>query len=375
MGMPPTTSAGSFCAKAEESGQPARARVMLSDQAVETCDAAWPISVRGILWAIFIAIVAHIIYVLFLEDYFVQDNSAAALGRPESAAKPPFAPSEATADWKLASVVKDKSNAGVYLRVSTRVRHGELGFRMEGALDASVTELVSLARETDLMPSWNAYCAAGEVVRLTSPLELWAFADFKYWPLPIPPMYVAIHATLEERRPRQGGGGGEYFCAFESPSPSGPAAFDRSKIPESVQRHAEVIVPSAKATLTALPVAPGAAPRTGFDAEILMDLSRLSFLGLARNLHPPQWMVTTIVSVLMPTVWKTVLKTVANLHADGGGAIGERILRDETGVYTRIRKATGQVDVAVNRVDGPRDGSAPSDSQQHQQKRSKWSWF
>ena len=35
-------------------------------------------------------------------------------------------------------------------------------------------------------------------------LELWAFADFKFSPLPVPPMFVIIHATLEDRTNKAG---------------------------------------------------------------------------------------------------------------------------------------------------------------------------
>lgn len=314
-------------------------------------ESAWPISVRGVLWALFAIIVAHILYILFLEDRY-DGQEHAATPQPQQAASHEATNSNSrigsgdndrNEDWKLASVLKDKSDPNIFLRVSTRARRGELGFQINGSLDASMTELVALARETDLMPTWNAYCAAGEVVRLASPMELWAWADFKFWPIPIPPMYVAIHATLQEAKE----GDGVFLCAFESPPEGSPSRFDRSTIPMAIQQHAEMVVPSARAKLYPAKAASQiGGPRTAFEVQVMMDLSKLLFLGPVRHLHPPQWMVTTIVSVMMPTVWKTILKTVNKLHENDGGAIGARIVQDETGVYQRIRRATRQADPA-----------------------------
>lgn len=306
----------------------------MEEQRASADTAAWHANLKTAAWVLVFAFLVR-----FLVRFSVLLDDAA----PREAGATATAPVVEGDDesWKPATSITEKS--GTSLRVRTRARRGELGFRIEGTLDASVVELVSLVRETDLMPTWNAYAREGRVVRLASPTELWAYADFRFWPLPIPPMYVALHATLDDRVATAG----HVACSFRSPPPDGPSAFDRSAIPPAVAKHAEMVVPSAKAKLFPVARPAGLPPRTDFESEVLLDLSLLAFLGPVRHLHPPQWMVTTITKIMMPAVWRHVLRSLERLHADGGGAIGARILADESGLYRKLRQSCGQPDVAT----------------------------
>ena len=114
--------------------------------------------------------------------------------------------------------------------------------------------------------------------------------------------------------------------------------------------------------LTPLPQPIGSSPQTVVEAEVTLDLSRLLFLGPMRHLHPPAWIIKTMTSVMMPVVWKSILKVMATLRsADGNSAIRARIHDDETGIYRRIRRSTGQQDVTT-RDAGAASGPAATDA-------------
>ena len=258
-------------------------------------ESAWPIMCAALYGRCLLSS-SHILYILFLEDRYGQERSsswprqAASHEATNSNSRIGSGDNDRNEDWKLASVLKDKSDPNIFLRVSTRARRGELGFQINGSLDVSMTELVALARETDLMPTWNAYCAAGEVVRLASPMELWAWADFKFWPSQF--HVRAIHATLQEAKE----GDGVFLCAFESP-PEESTRFDRSTIPMAIR--AEMVVPSQEQAVPSEGGLQIGGPPTAFEGAGDDGPIKLLFLGPVRHLYPPQWMVTTIVSVMM----------------------------------------------------------------------------
>ena len=241
-------------------------------------------------------------------------------------------------DWRLAVDL----DGDAPLKVHTRVRRGELSFRFEATLDAGVATIISLCRETDLMPTWNPYCKEAGVAKLASPTDLWAYADFKYSPLPIPPMFVVVHATLDDRT--RSAGHWHVRVASSPPTGGGADALDRAALSAEMLKHGEVHLKYAFGTLAAVPprTAAGAA-RTRVFAELAMDLSRLEVLGPIRFLTPPAWLVNLITKIMIPSIWKACLEAIARIQADGAdGPIGARLAADSTGVYRRIRRATKQ---------------------------------
>ena len=129
--------------------------------------------------------------------------------------------------WKLASSRSSACPAKPILCVrSARPESCTVPLRASSDLRAPARR-IAFASAT-----WNSYCAAGQVVRLASPSELWAYADFRYWPLPIPPMLVTVHAILEHRSSSTG----QWVCRFETPPASGPGAIDRTRIPKEMQK-------------------------------------------------------------------------------------------------------------------------------------------
>ena len=240
--------------------------------------------------------------------------------------------------WRLAVETEGEQP----LRVETSVRRGELAFRFEATLDASVAEIISLARETDLMPTWNPFCARAGVAKVASPLDLFAYADFVFPHLPVPPLFVVVHATLEDRRPATGQ---HWYCRVASSPPSGdsPDALDRTDFPAEMLKHGEVKLAYAFGTLTALARKRGSPPRSRANVEMAMDLTQLEVLGPLRFLTPPAWLVNTVTRVMIPGVWRGIIDAIAQIQADGPkGPIGARLAADTTGVYRRVRRASGQ---------------------------------
>lgn len=225
------------------------------------------------------------------------------------------------------------------LTVHTRVRRGELSFRFDATMDASIGEIISLARETDLMPVWNPYCAEAGVAKLNGQLDLFAWASFKFSPLPIPPMFVVVHATLTDRV--SASGHWHVRVVTSPPAEAGGAdALDRSALPTDVLTHGEVTLSHAVGRLSAVRRHPA---RSHVTAELAMDLRKLSVLGPIRFFTPPAWLVNTVTKIMIPGVWRACLEAIAKIQADGeSGPIGARLAADTTRVYERIRRATGQ---------------------------------
>ena len=135
--------------------------------------------------------------------------------------------------------------------------------------------------------------------------------------------------------------GGYWLCVLQT-DPS----YDRASLPEGIlQRHSEVIIPRAAGRLSAIAPRKGSsmASRSKFDITLSIDMSKLSFLGPLRHLYPPAWMVRVLTSALVPAVWKAVVAVLGKLNKQGrGGPHGARIFADETGMYAKMARQTGQ---------------------------------
>lgn len=229
----------------------------------------------------------------------------------------------------------------------TWVRRGELSFHFDATLDTGISTVLALARETDLMPVWNPYCKLAAVMKLASPLDLYAYADFGFSPLPVPPMFVVVHATVEDRT----SSAGHWYVRLATSPPAtdgGPDSSDRGGVPRDVLSHGEVRIKHAFGLLAAVPPRVGgprgaSGARTRVQAELAMDLTRLHMLGPIRFLTPPSWLVNIVTRVMIPGVWRACLEAIAKIHEDGSsGPIGKRLADDATGVYRRIRRSTRQ---------------------------------
>ena len=263
------------------------------------------------------------------------------------------ADADADSEWRLATDITGDQP----LKVHTRVRAGELSFRMSATLDASVAEIVSLARETDLMPVWNPYCRVGGLLEERSMWELWAWADFKFSPLPVPPMFTVVHAILEDHVSTSG----HWYCrvSYAPPPPSSSSseskpengddaealllAHERSAIPDEVLTHGEVRLSYAFGTLHPIERPRGVPPRTRVEIELALDLTHLTAFGPLRFLRPPAWLVNIVTRVMIPGIWREALAAVGKMQSDGrNGPIGKRIHEDPSGVYKRVKKVSRQ---------------------------------
>ena len=207
-------------------------------------------------------------------------------------------------------------------------------------------------------------CDAGGVLKLISPTDIWAYAQFGFWPLPAPPIYVLLRATLSEHKNARDG------AHWRLTLRSAGREFDRGSLPPSVRQHAEVPISAASITIAAATSRSGDGPRTSVSGQLVLDLSQLSGFGVVRHVRPPQWLVNGLTSVLLPRLWGMLLTTVASVQEQGAaGPFGTRITADPTGVYSIFRRRSGQRNfVAINRA---RASNSPMRSARH---RRRWGW-
>lgn len=317
-------------------------------------------------------------------------NDEALLLKDTADGRPDVDGPEDLAEWALARVLESERQS---LRVYTRARRGELSFRCEAVVDSTVVELLSMGRETDLIPTWVSLCTSAGVTRVNSPLDVLAYVAFAFWPLPLPPLVVCVRATLHDRMvpecmdpnrmaPERMApaeriakatehfakgvycqGGGHVLVRLSSPSahPGGPP-FEYDALPAAVRDAAEM--PVTEASIRLYPkkeihapavgsAAAGAAttgavePQTAVEATVRFDMSLAAFLGPARHLQPPGWLVGLLTSVMVPGVWSAFLRLQARIRqgiGTGGGGLelDARVATDETGVYRLVQHMTGQ---------------------------------
>ena len=239
--------------------------------------------------------------------------------------------------WRLA-----KSVDGGKLRCYTRADGaGEFGFRFVSEIDvAGAAECMALPRETDLIPEWNIFCEAAEIVRLDSPTELWAQAILKL-PWPVPRHLVRLHATLHDRVERDGC----FVCHTASP-PDFPETSDDPRYAACASHQLPLRLGVGR--LVPLPEAVAGVPRTAADIVMLIDLNQVRYLrGLGG--HLPQWLVDAVLAIMVPWLWRMALQLLADMGGDN--ALARRLRADESGVYAQIRRACRQPAVP------PREGT------------------
>ena len=239
--------------------------------------------------------------------------------------------------WRLA-----KSVDGGKLRCYTRADGaGEFGFRFVSEIDvAGAAECMALPRETDLIPEWNIFCEAAEIVRLDSPTELWAQAILKL-PWPVPRHLVRLHATLHDRVERDG-----CFVCHTATPPDFPETSDDPRYAACASHQLPLRLGVGR--LVPLPEAVAGVPRTAADIVMLIDLNQVRYLrGLGG--HLPQWLVDVVLAIMVPWLWRMALQLLADMGGDN--ALARRLRADESGVYAQIRRACRQPAVP------PREGT------------------
>lgn len=302
------------------------------------------------LWGVGLALIACLVsYVFFPRSAGADEPAARSAGHDDvAAARRPAAHEDErlhveakhddASEWQLAAELGGEQSMTVY----TRVRRGELALRFVVTVDASISELIALLREADLYPTWNPYCTEAGILHLESPLELWAYAAFNCWPLPIPPLFAFVHATLKFVAT-----GSYWHLSIASPPKDDPGApADRTQLPAHIQHHGEVRLSYVSGDFVAVhrDGRPGQQPaRTRANVEAALDLTNQMALGPLRFLTPPSWLVNIMTRVMIPGVWRESLTAIANIQAAGeSGAIGARLAADATGVYQRIQRASEQ---------------------------------
>lgn len=125
-----------------------------------------------------------------LEDRPANFSSETHSLSPEEAAEA-YLPYVDASVWTLARELQGDE----WMRIWMRNSGGILRFRMEGSVNASAPEILSIIREVDLLPQWNSFCDRALVLRLSSATSLWAAAGVRL-PWPIPAQALLVHAQV-----------------------------------------------------------------------------------------------------------------------------------------------------------------------------------
>lgn len=121
-------------------------------------------------WLALLAFLAMAVHVGILHSQVMaQVAPTAALREPHGASDEQRL---ALAGWVLGSEVSSPNGLRVWHRMEAA--SGDLAVRFEGQIeDATISEMVSLLRETDLAPSWLSLAKSAAITRIGGPLEVW----------------------------------------------------------------------------------------------------------------------------------------------------------------------------------------------------------
>ena len=234
--------------------------------------------------------------------------------------------SSAGEEWTLASTLDDGK-----LCIYTAQEPGRFSLRIVlASLPTGAAELMCLPREVDLISTWNKFCGWGEVLRLTTPTELWAGAVLAL-PWPVPKHSILVHAQMHDRMQEDG-------CVFVEART--PETFEGT-LPAQMRACPQTLpIAASSGRLTPLPPdAATGAPRTAADVSMTVSLTGLGWMGGVAS-GVPQWLINLILVVVTPLVYRRALQVLADLSPET--ALGKRLRVDETGVYEIIRTCAGQ---------------------------------
>ena len=162
-------------------------------------------------------------------------------------------PCDSGIEWTLASRLDN--NVSIYTAIDAS-RRFSLRFVVD-SLPTGAAELMCLLREVDLIPTWNAFCAWGGVLRTASATELWVGAVLAL-PWPVPRHAIVVHAQLHDRIAEEG-------CVLvKAATPSALADTLPSQLRACMHS-----LPIAMSVGRLTPLTPAASgPRTAADAQV-----------------------------------------------------------------------------------------------------------
>ena len=246
--------------------------------------------------------------------------------------------------WTLARAVDDGQQ---WMKVYTKLEPGWLSMRVDATVFGTVTEIMSILREIDLMHMWNPFCDHGELLRLLSFSEIWAAAGV-HLPWPVPRQYLFVRASVRKDPTAHGG-----LVAIAQSQKDGEIEPPKgTKLPQALSSRVHLAVHLAVARLRPGKVGPSASPpMTQGEIYITFDLSRVP--GLTAVSKPPSYLVNLIVWICVPTIWTEYLAAIAQISQPSSAHL-RRIQQDATGLYKWMARRTGQPLSSSSRSDAPR---------------------
>lgn len=234
----------------------------------------------------------------------------------------------------------------------------------------SCVAVTTLVREADLIPLWNPLCSEGGIAKLVSPTEMLGFALVTFNVLPLPAMFVLLHAIITLRAPVGESIGLTARTADE-------VAYDRtSYLPKAVCAEYGELKLAIDAEMTPVfqdtrrsvaedtrkgaatqPPGPPPPPRTRVVGECTVNVTALGTrLG---RLVQSRLVIGLILTIIVPLLWRAFLR-VLQVVGRPDSEWGARVRDDATGLYRLVRDASGQPDVELP-MDAAWDAEAESD--------------
>eukprot|EP00966_Prymnesium_polylepis_P303489 7010571-Prymnesium_polylepis.1 len=90
------------------------------------------------------------------------------------------------------------------------------------------------------------------------------------------------------------------------------------------------------ARLMPQPPGPDGGHRTAVEGLVVVELEKLLFLGPARFIAPPSWLLRIVVRILVPYIWHQYLAILATL-GDEESTFAARVRADVTGLYAFLQ--------------------------------------
>jgi hypothetical protein len=135
------------------------------------------------------------------------------------------------------------------------------------------------------------------------------------WPLPLP--VVVLYALGVDLLDLPASDGGEQPCVLVACRSQAPPARAAAVLPQCARATTPMAMDAGGFRMRALPAAPDGSPRTEVSVLVSVDASRF---------HVPDSVISTILKVVAPLIFKSVVRVLQRLVHGGGQGAGSAAL-------------------------------------------------
>ncbi|GBF90344.1 hypothetical protein Rsub_02450 [Raphidocelis subcapitata] len=182
-------------------------------------------------------------------------------------------------------------------------------FKAACELDCELPELLSMAREFDLVPTWNSYITQTDILQITSLVELLVYASV-WIPWPFAHRDVLIQAVGMDMLAEDG----SVAISFASPEAGMPEDVEPPAGYEG-RTHVQILPGSCLRMVPLPPKSPGGKTRTGVVVVTMLD----------SGAWVPEAIITFVLSVFAPFFYTAVRNVIDSAFDDPSSPLPQRI--------------------------------------------------